>query len=91
MTEQIPEQRERYDQHHGYDRAAADSGHSMTSYAKATPCGSFSANRLSAASSLALLTLRQLCDVERGIAQRNELAPVRRLDWIKKLFGPKTQ
>jgi hypothetical protein len=26
MTEQIPEQRERYDQHHGRDRAAADAG-----------------------------------------------------------------
>ncbi|HYS85839.1 MAG TPA: hypothetical protein VEN78_12675, partial [Bradyrhizobium sp.] len=27
MTEQIPEQRERYDQHHGRDRAATDLGH----------------------------------------------------------------
>ena len=26
MTEQTPEQRERYDQHHGRDRAAADAG-----------------------------------------------------------------
>jgi hypothetical protein len=35
MTEQTPEQRERYDQQHGHDRTATDVVHSATSYSRA--------------------------------------------------------
>jgi hypothetical protein len=41
MTEQIPEQRERDEQHHGHDRAPADAVHSRTSYSNAHPRGHF--------------------------------------------------
>jgi len=36
-----------------------------------------------------VLSLRQCSDVERGVAQRDQLAPAGQLDWIKKSLIPR--